>query len=203
MPLLAFFLLFFLLSALYCSSVLLHEHATALSMILLPRASWLINQWRIPMLYTASAFRPKKRRLFRTSFCYFAAVMFTIYCLSSQTPNQEIGDCSCCKDWTAFRCRHPAGLSAAKRKDFCAFGISDWHRERWIGSERFLDTPKAKRPPSGTVRKTPARLRSPVVVSSDESGHEQLSETQKAGGRHSVSGTVPEALENRRCFFSH
>ena len=65
------------------------------------------------------------------------------------------------------------------------------------GPDRFFDTPKAK----GPVRKAPVRLQSPVLVSSDESDRDQLSETPKVQARPSASGTVPEALENRRYFF--
>jgi hypothetical protein len=56
--------------------------------------------------------------------------------------------------------------------------------------------------PVSQQSKGKARLRSPVIVSSDESGHDQLSDTPKAKGHSSASGIIPEALENQRCLLS-
>jgi hypothetical protein len=56
--------------------------------------------------------------------------------------------------------------------------------------------------PVSQQSKGKARLQSPVIVSGDESGHDQLSDTPKAKEHLSASGTIPEALENQRCLLN-
>ena len=56
--------------------------------------------------------------------------------------------------------------------------------------------------PVSQQSKGKACLWSPVIVLSDESGHDQFSNTPKAKEHLSASGTMPEVLENQQCLLT-